>query len=44
MQFQMEIIYGSHLGMALVSPKNEQKFISVLKSMNTQIQVDVEWQ
>ncbi|PEZ06220.1 hypothetical protein CN326_11610 [Bacillus sp. AFS018417] len=37
---RLEIIYDSNFGMALVSPKDKQKFASLLKSMNPQIKVD----
>lgn len=36
---RLEIIYGSDFAMALVSPKNKQKFASLLKSVNPQIEV-----
>ncbi|MFJ8462068.1 PH domain-containing protein [Lysinibacillus xylanilyticus] len=37
---RLEIIYGSDFAMALVSPKNKQKFASLLTSVNPQIEVD----
>ncbi|WP_416828303.1 PH domain-containing protein [Ectobacillus polymachus] len=37
---RLEIMYGSDFGMALVSPKDKQKFVSLLKSMNPHIEVD----
>lgn len=37
---RLEIIYNSEFGMALVSPKDKQKFVSFLKSKNPQIEVD----
>lgn len=37
---RLEIIYGSDFGMALVSPNDKQKFASLLKSMNPQIEVE----
>ncbi|WP_374967277.1 PH domain-containing protein [Lysinibacillus sp. RS5] len=37
---RLEIIYGSDFAMALVSPKDKQKFASLLKSINPQIEVN----
>lgn len=37
---RLEIIFGSEFGIALVSPKDQQKFVSLLKSINPQIEVD----
>lgn len=37
---RIEITYDSGFGMVLVSPKNKQKFISLLKSINPHIEVD----
>lgn len=37
---RLEIMYGSDFGMVLVSPKGKQKFISLLKSINPQIEVN----
>ena len=37
---RLEITYGSDFGMALVSPKDKQKFASLLKSINPQIEVN----
>lgn len=37
---RLEIMYGSDFGMAIVSPKDKQKFVSLLKSMNPHIEVD----
>ena len=36
---RLEIMYGSKFEMALVSPKDKQKFTSLLKSINPQIEV-----
>ena len=36
---RLEITYGSKFEMELVSPKDKQKFISLLKSINSQIEV-----
>lgn len=36
---RLEITYGSKFEMELVSPKDKQKFISLLKSINPQIEV-----
>ncbi|MFD0767784.1 PH domain-containing protein [Bacillus sp. CGMCC 1.60114] len=38
---RLEIIYDSNFGMALVSPKDKQKFASLLESMNPQIEVEI---
>ncbi|CAG9612365.1 hypothetical protein BACCIP111899_01538 [Bacillus rhizoplanae] len=37
---RLEIIYGSDFGMALVSPKDKQKFVSLLRSINPKIEVE----
>lgn len=36
---RLEIIYGSDFGMALVSPKDQQAFISTAKRINPRIEV-----
>ena len=36
---RLEVIYGSKFEMELVSPKDKQKFTSLLKSINPQIEV-----
>ena len=37
---RIEILYGSDFETELVSPKNKQQFISLLKSMNPQIEIE----
>jgi hypothetical protein len=37
---RLEIIYGSNFGLTLVSPKDKQKFVFLLKSINPKIKAD----
>lgn len=37
---RLEILHGSDFGLLLVSPKDKQEFISTLKNINPQIEVD----
>ncbi|TSI03693.1 PH domain-containing protein [Lysinibacillus sp. BW-2-10] len=38
---RLEITYSTGFGMALVSPKDKEKFASLLKESNPQIEVDL---
>nr|WP_306471634.1 PH domain-containing protein [Bacillus pseudomycoides] len=37
---RLEILYGSQFETALVSPKDKRKFVSLLKSIHPQIEIE----